>query len=216
MKKLIIANWKCNPTNLVEAKKLFNKVKKTKAVICPPFIYLPIFKYKFLCAQDCHYEQSGAYTGEVSPKMLKDLGCKYVIIGHSERRALGETEEIVEKKLRAALKAGLTPILCIGEKKGENAKRVINKQLKNKNLKGVIIAYEPVWAISTSGGGLCSPKRAKKMMDFIKKKVNNKIIYGGSVDSSDVKAYLDVGFDGVLVGGASLDAKEFVKLVKNA
>ena len=204
MKKLIIANWKSNPETLAQAKKLFNAVKKTNAVICPPFSYLSIFKYNFLCAQDC-----------LSPKRLKNLGVKYVIIGHSERRALGETEEIIEKKLRAALKAGLIPILCVGEKKGENAKKVINKQLK-KNLKGVIIAYEPVWAISTSGGGFCSPEKANQIRKFIKQKFNNKILYGGSVDSKDVKSYLNVGFDGVLVGGASLDAEEFKKIVKNA
>lgn len=213
MKKLIIANWKSNPTSEAEAKKLFNAVKKTKAIICPPFVYLSVFKYKLLCAQDCHWEESGAFTGGVSPERLKDLGVKYVIIGHSERRALGETEEIIEKKLRAALKAGLTPILCVGEKKRENAKKVINKQLK-KNLKGVIIAYEPVWAIGT--GNFCSPEKANQIRKFIKEKLNNKILYGGSVNSKIAKDYLKIGFDGLLVGGASLDAKEFKKIAKNA
>ena len=202
MKKLIIANWKSNPTSKAEAKKLFNAVKKTKAIICPPFPYLSVFKYNFLCAQDC-----------LSPKKLKDLGVKYVIIGHSERRALGETEEIVEKKLKAALKAGLIPILCVGEKKGENAKKVINKQLK-KNLKGVIIAYEPVWAIGT--GNFCSANKANKVREFIKEKLDNKILYGGSVNSKIAKDYLKIGFDGLLIGGASLDAEEFRKIAKNA
>lgn len=202
MKKLIIANWKSNPTSKAEAKKLFNAVKKTKAIICPPFPYLSVFKYNFLCAQDC-----------LSPKKLKDLGVKYVIIGHSERRALGETEEIIEKKLKAALKAGLIPILCVGEKKGENAKKVINKQLK-KNLKGVIIAYEPVWAIGT--GNFCSANKANKVREFIKEKLDNKILYGGSVNSKIAKDYLKIGFDGLLIGGASLDAEEFRKIAKNA
>jgi triosephosphate isomerase len=206
-KKIIVANWKMNPASADEAKRLFNAVKKTKAIICPPFVYLSIFKYEFLGAQDCHWEQSGAYTGEVSPKMLKDLGCKYVIIGHSERRALGETDEIIEKKLKAALNVGLKPILCIGEKKGEDFKKVINKQLKD--LKGIIIAYEPIWAISTSGGEFCSPERAKRALEYIRIKTNNLVIYGGSVNSKTVKRYLDVGFDGALPGAASLDAKEF-------
>jgi triosephosphate isomerase len=215
MKKIIIANWKSNPNSKTEAKKLFNAVKKTKAIICPPFSYLSLFKYKLLCAQDCHWKESGAYTGEVSPKRLKNLGVKYVIIGHSERRAMGETEEIIGEKLRAALKTNLIPILCVGEKKGENAKKIITKQLKE-NLKNTIIAYEPVWAISTSGGGFCSPEKADEIRKFIKQKVKNKIIYGGSVDSKIVKGYLDIGFDGVLVGGASLDAQEFKKIAKNA
>ena len=202
-----------NPETLIKAKRLFNAVKKTKAIICPPFPYLSVFKYNFLCAQDCHWEESGAFTGEVSPKRLKNLGVKYVIIGHSERRALGETEEIIEKKLKAALKAGLIPILCVGEKKGENAKKVINKQLK-KNLKGVIIAYEPVWAIGT--GNFCSANKANKVREFIKEKLDNKILYGGSVNSKIAKDYLKIGFDGLLVGGASLDAEEFRKIAKNA
>lgn len=200
--KLIVANWKSNPKSLAQAKKLFNAVKKTNAVICPPFPYLSVFKYNFLCAQDC-----------LSPKRLKNLGVKYVIIGHSERRALGETEEIIEKKLKAALKTGLIPILCVGEKKGENAKKVINKQLK-KNLKGVIIAYEPVWAIGT--GNFCSANKANKVREFIKEKLDNKILYGGSVNSKIAKDYLKIGFDGLLIGGASLDAEEFRKIAKNA
>lgn len=215
MKKIfIIANWKCNPKSLAEAKGLFDRVKRTNAIICPPFVYLSELSYDKLGAQDCFWEQAGAYTGEVSPKMLKSLGVKYVIIGHSERRAMGETEEIIEKKLRAALKANLIPILCIGEKKGENAKKVISRQLKNKNLKGAIIAYEPVWAIGT--GNFCKPQKAKQALDFIKQRINNKVLYGGSVNSKIAGDYIKVGFDGLLVGGASLDAKEFIKIVKNA
>jgi len=202
MNKIIVANWKSNPKTLAQAKKLFNGVKETKAVICPPFSYLSVFKYRFLCAQDYR-----------SPKRLKNLGVKYVIIGHSERRALGETEEIIEKKLRAALKDGLTPILCVGEKKGEDAEKVVNKQLK-KNLKGVIIAYEPVWAIGT--GNFCSANKANKVREFIKEKLDNKILYGGSVNSKIAKDYLKIGFDGLLIGGASLDVEEFRKIAKNA
>lgn len=223
MKKLIIGNWKMNPSSARQARKLFNKIKKTKAIICPPFIYLSIFNYKSLGAQDCHYEQLGAFTGEVSPRMLKDLGCDYVIIGHSERRKyFNETDEVINKKLKAALKAGLKPILCIGEKKGENPEIIIENQLakdlegiSEKDLKKIIIAYEPVWAISTSGGEICSPEQAKKMLNFIKQRFEGKIIYGGSVDSKIINSYLRVGYVGALVGNASLDAEEFIKIVKN-
>ncbi len=224
MKKLIIANWKCNPKTLAEAKRLFNNVKKTKAVICPPFVYLTEFNYKFLGAQNCHWEESGPYTGEVSPNMLKSLRCKYVIVGHSERRAyFHETDETINKKLKAALGAGLIPVLCIGEKKGEDANLVVENQLfhdlngiSEKDRDKIIIAYEPVWAISTSGGEICSAEYAKKMLDFIKQRFGGKIIYGGSVDSKIIKNYLEVGYQGALVGGASLKADEFIKTVKNA
>ncbi len=222
MKKIIVANWKCNPKTLTEAKKLFNAVQKTKAVICPPFVYLSEFDYKPLGAQNCLWEESGPYNGEISPKTLKDLGVKYVIIGHSERRSyFKETDEIINKKLKAALRAGLKPILCIGEKKGKNSKKVISIQLRKdlisisrKDLKKIIIAYEPVWAIGT--GNFCQPEKAKKAMLFIKKKINNKVLYGGSVNSKIAGNYTKVGFDGLLVGGASLDAKEFIEITKNA
>jgi triosephosphate isomerase len=221
MKKLIIANWKCNPKTLAEAKKLFNNVKKTKAVICPPFVYLTEFNYKFLGAQNCHWEESGPYTGEVSPNMLKSLRCKYVIVGHSERRAyFHETDETINKKLKAALGAGLIPVLCIGEKKGEDANFVVENQLfhdlngiSEKDRDKIIIAYEPVWAIGT--GDFCSKNKAKEALEFIKRKFNNKILYGGSVNSKITRDYTEVGFDGLLVGGASLDAKEFINIVKN-
>ena len=220
--KIIIANWKCNPSTLAEAKKLFDKVKKTKAIICPPFVYISELKSAGLGAQNCHYQQSGAWTGEVSPKMLKDLGVEYVIIGHSERRIhFKETDEMINKKLKAALKVGLIPVLCIGEKKGESAQKVIDSQLRKdleritkKNLRKIIIAYEPVWAIGT--GDFCPADKAKKTLQFIKTKLNNKILYGGSVNSKIAGNYTKVGFDGLLVGGASLNAEEFIKIVKNA
>jgi len=221
MKKLIVANWKMNPASLIGARKLFNSVKKTKAVICPPLVYLTEFNYKPLGAQNCHWQESGPYTGEVSPKMLKNLGVEYVIIGHSERRNyFKETDEMINKKVKAALKAGLKPILCIGEKKGENSEKVISNQLKQ-DLKGIsrkdlpkaIIAYEPVWAIGT--GDFCPADTAEKTRDFIRGKLNNKVLYGGSVNSKIANDYIKVGFDGLLVGGASLDAQEFIKIVKN-
>jgi len=220
--KIIIANWKCNPKTKKEAKDLFNKVKSTKAVICPPLIYLSLFNYAYLGAQNCHWQDSGAFTGEVSPKMLKDLGCKYVIIGHSERRIhFKETDEMINKKLKAALDASLIPILCIGEKKGESPEKIINQQLKEdlrgiakKDLKKIIIAYEPVWAIGT--GDFCPSAKAKKALKFIKSRIITKVLYGGSVNSKIAVDYTKIGFDGLLVGGASLNAKEFIKIAKNA
>jgi len=174
-----------------------------------------------LGAQDCFWENNGPYTGEISPAMLKNLRVVYVIIGHSERRVhLNETDEIINKKLKAALKVGLKPILCIGEKRGESAEKIINRQLREdlegiarKDLNKIIIAYEPVWAIGT--GNFCPPDKAKKALKFIKSKINNKILYGGSVNSKISKRYTQAGFDGLLVGGASLNAKEFIKIVKN-
>ena len=218
MRPLIVANWKCNPITLAKAKLLFNSVKKgiknvknVEVVICPPFIYIPyLLKPKTyhlnpkFGAQDCFWEEKGAYTGEVSPKMLKDLGVEYVIIGHSERRALGETNEMINKKIRAALKSGLKPILCI-DKISQ-----IKKDLKT----GVIVAYEPLFAIGT--GKVCSPEKAKKMKILIKKKVNCPALYGGSVNSQNAADYIEkAGFDGLLVGGASLDPKEFIQIIKN-
>ena len=237
MEKIIIANWKCNPVTSKEAMELFmgviNGIGKTKneVVICPPFLYLPRLAMLVnkktnieLGSQDCFWAEKGPFTGEVSPAILKDLKIKYVIIGHSERRInFSETDEMINKKLRAALDAGLIPILCIGEKKGENAEEIVGNQLgldtegiNENDLKKIIIAYEPVWAISTSGGEICSPEYAKKMLEFIKQRFNGKIIYGGSVDSKIINDYLGVGYGGALVGGASLKVDEFINTVRAA
>jgi len=240
MKKIIVANWKCNPITLKEAKFIFNSVRKglrnnknVEIVICPPFIYLPLLKPKTytlnpkLGAQDCFWEEKGAFTSQISPLMLKDLGCEYIIIGHSERRALGETDEMINKKLKAAIKAKLKPILCIGETEKERKKgktfQVLKNQIK-KALSGIssltvhrskfIFAYEPVWAIGT--GNPCRPEMAKEVLEFLKKKLKNiPILYGGSVSSKNAKDYIEVGFEGLLVGGASLNPKEFVKIIKS-
>jgi triosephosphate isomerase len=227
MKPLIIANWKMNPSSLVEAKKLFNAMKNLDVVICPPACYLDskirLSGTKFtLGAQNCHWEEKGAYTGEISPKTLKEMGVKYVIVGHSERRIhFQETDEMINKKLKAILKLGLVPILCIGEREGESAEAIVEKQLNDdlkqitdNDIKKIIVAYEPVWAISTSGGKICSPEYAKKMFNSIRQRFNGKIIYGGSVDSKIINNYLRVGFEGALVGGASIKVDEFIRTVK--
>jgi triosephosphate isomerase len=247
MQKLIIANWKMNPQSLNEAKKLFNSVKNwikrnsdilqnVRIIICPPFVYLSnIASSNFqhqtsnisLGAQDLFWEEKGAFTGEISPRMLKNFGVEYVIVGHSERRKiLGETDEMINKKLRAAIKAKLKPILCIGEKRREVGSRKyeeIRNQLK-KALKGIpnsffrlpdslIIAYEPVWAIGT--GNPCKPAEAKEVLLFLRKIFKLPILYGGSVNSKISKDYIRIGFDGLLVGGASLDSKEFIEIIKS-
>ena len=207
-------------TKFSQAKRLFNSVKNglkniknTEVVICPPFVYLPVLKIESKSpsftisfgGQSCFWEEKGAFTGEVSPTMLKDLGCDYVILGHSERRKyLKETDEMINKKIKAVLSLGLKPILCIANL----------TQLK-KSLRGiedkVIIAYEPVFAIGT--GKPCTIEKAKKMRNLIKYPV---VLYGGSVNSQNATDYIKMaGFQGLLVGGASLDSEEFIKLAKN-
>jgi len=230
MKLLIVANWKCNPTTLAEAKRLFNSVKKelkniknVEIVICPPFVYLPVLGasasakgYGGLASgsQDCFWEQSGAYTGEISPRMLKDLGCQYVITGHSERRKYqNETDLIINRKIKAALKEGLKVILCI-EMISQIRKDL--RGISEKDFKNLILAFEPVSAIGT--GRPYSVELAKRVNSSIQRIFEKNIpiiLYGGSVDSGNAKNYIkEAGFQGLLVGGASLDSKEFVGIIK--
>lgn len=240
MKTLIVANWKCNPKTFAEAKQLFNsikrgikKIKNVEVVICPPFIYLPqLLKAKSfslipkLGAQDCFW-QEGAFTGEISAKMLKNLGVNYVIVGHSERRKhFAESDRMINKKLKAALKAKLKSIFCIGEKEKERKagktffalKKQLKKGLKSIKkafFKNLIIAYEPVWAIGT--GKPCEIPDAKEVNLFLKKIFKNiPVLYGGSINSKIAKNYIkEANFDGLLVGGASLKAEEFIKIIKS-
>ena len=244
--KLIVANWKMNPLTLAEAeelldpiKKIIKDVKNAEVVICPPFIYLEqlskILNPKrftlnpILGAQDCFWEDHGAYTGEISPLMLKNLGVEYVIVGHSERRNyLGETDEMVARKVEAVIENGLTPVLCVGEtleqKKKGLAEKIIKEQLENcfRNSKfhnHIVIAYEPVWAIGT--GDDCPPEKALEMIKFIKDILksefgvqDSRLLYGGSVDSRDIADYLKYPeIEGALVGGASLKTEEFEKII---
>ena len=246
MTPLIVANWKMNPQNLAEAKRLFNSVKRdskntknVEVVICPPFVYLSLIK-QFnnltikLGAQDCFWMEKGAYTGEISPLMLKGLGCQYVIIGHSERRRLGEPDEIIKKKIKAALKVKLNPIFCIGETEEERKKGETQNILKSQIEKGlekipkrqipeIVIAYEPVWAIGS--GKPCDLDEAQTLGLLIRKIIahlfspiisqNLRILYGGSLGRKNARDYLkEAHFQGLLVGGASLDPKEFVQIVK--
>lgn len=233
VKPLIVANWKMNPPSQAEAKNLFDSVKrgiknikKAEVVICPPFIFLPILKTEG--AQDMFWEQKGAYTGEISPSMLKDFECKYVIIGHSERRKyFGETDEMINKKLKAALREKINPILCIGETKEEREQGMTESVLKRQLACGledisktrfpqIVFAYEPIWAIGT--GKACDVEEAQKMGLLIRKIIskNARVLYGGSVNSKNAGGYIkEAGLQGLLVGGASLDAKEFIKIIKS-
>jgi len=250
MKPLIVANWKMNPLNLAQAKRLFNSVKrglknikKAEVVICPPFVFISNFQNLSsnnlkLGAQNLFWEEIGAYTGEISGAMLKNIKCQYVIVGHSERRRyFGENEEMINKKLKAALELKLFPILCVGETQNEREKgeteSILKKQIegalkkisrqKIEKLK-LFIAYEPVWAIGT--GKPCDFEEAQKMGLVIKKiisKIYNSInfaqkipiLYGGSVNSRNGIGYIkEAGLQGLLVGGASLNAKEFVNLIR--
>lgn len=231
MKPLIVANWKMNPQNLGEAKKIFDGVNKgmkgikgAEVVICPPFVYLTSYNLKAenckLGGQDCFWEESGAFTGEISPGQLKNLGCQYVILGHSERRQhLKEDDEMMGKKIGAALSAGLTPILCIGEtaeeKDAGKTLEILRSQLQQ-HLEGLVIAYEPRWAIGT--GTPCDTGIAKEIYSALREtiKTDAPILYGGSVNSKNAAGYLkEAGMQGLLVGGASLDVKEFIDIIKN-
>lgn len=253
-KLLIVANWKMNPETLKEAKELFQiaqravrGVKGTEVVICPPFPYLTRFRLQVsgfmkLGAQNCFYEQNGAYTGEVSPSMLKDLGCAYVILGHSERRQyLGETNEIINKKVKAALKAGLKVILCIGENMRDSFDarghwtHELDPKVKDElvlaldgvqksKIGNLAVAYEPVWAIGT--GNAATPNDVLSAKIFIRKIIGDmfnrkiaetvRVLYGGSTDRKNAADFVKEGqADGLLVGGASLDAEEFIEMIKN-
>jgi len=241
-KPIIVANWKCNPVTTKEAEKLFVSVKKSvknikqaEVVVCPPFIFLSKLKGLTLGAQNCFWQDRGAYTGEISGAMLKNLGCNYIIIGHSERRKhFQETEEMINKKLKAVLLSDLNAIFCVGETQEEReedkTEQILHQQIVSglngvpfSKISNLIIAYEPVWAIGT--GNACDVEEAQKMALVIRKiisKIYNlgiskkiRILYGGSVNSKNGQSYLDEGgFQGLLVGGASLDSKEFIDLVR--
>ena len=245
MKALIAANWKMNK-GIKEAvsfvrdfKKLAKHAKNIDIAICPPFTLL--FELNELLknsgiklgAQNMHFDEKGAYTGEISPLMLKDAGCEYVILGHSERRQhFKETDDLINKKVKSALKNKLKPILCIGEtleqRESNETMRIIESQFKNclnnvdeKEMKNVIVAYEPVWAIGT--GKNATPKQAEEVHKFIRslllknynKKIsdNVRIIYGGSVKPENIKDLMKMkNINGALVGGASLDPKSFAQI----
>jgi triosephosphate isomerase len=241
---IIAANWKMN-TTVDEAAELvhrmlgdLDKIRGIEKVVCPPFISLvtvaEIIKGSSvkLGAQNMYFEDRGAYTGEISPPMLADL-CRFVIIGHSERRQyFGETGDIINKKVKAALGAGITPILCVGEKLEENeagkTAEVVNRQLDLAltdigNLDGAVIAYEPIWAIGS--GRSATSKQVCETIAIVRKKIaslfnmetagNVRILYGGSVTADNIAEFVSQPWiDGALVGGASLKAEQFISIVR--
>ncbi len=241
---LIAGNWKMNTTvgeavELVgEMRQGLDEVAGVEKVVCPPFISLAAVKKAIegssikLGAQNLYFEGKGAYTGEISPLMLADL-CEFVIIGHSERRQyFGETGEIVNKKVQAALRVKLKPILCIGERLEENeagrTEEVVAEQLRSSlsgidSLGGLVIAYEPVWAIGT--GRAATDGQANETIGFIRHSIAKlyngdiaqemRILYGGSVNAANAAEFINQAeIDGALVGGASLKASEFLSIVK--
>jgi len=241
---LIAGNWKMN-TTLSEAIALVNKMRPgleriagVEKVICPPFVSLAAIKRLIeggsikLGAQNMYFEEKGAYTGEISPLMLAEL-CEFVIVGHSERRQyFNETIEVVDKKVGAALEVGLKPILCIGETLEENeagkTEEVLTKQLSSPSARiyyagGLVLAYEPVWAIGT--GRAASGKQANDTIGFIRRHVSKqggkeiaqevRILYGGSVTAGNIAEFINQPeIDGALVGGASIRADEFLGIVR--
>ena len=233
-----IANWKMfgglNSLNsihkVVKFFKTFKKNKFIKIIYCPPSTLIRPMSKKLktthieVGAQNCHEQDTyGAFTGSINSMMLKNVGAKYVIIGHSENRQAGETNKLINLKIKNALKSGLKVIFCIGEtlqeKRKKITKKILNKQIKlglNKiKIKNkVIIAYEPIWSIGT--GLIPKSNELFKTIDFIKKKnKNNKVLYGGSVNpknTHDLKLINNI--DGYLIGGASQDPKKFIDIIK--
>lgn len=236
---LVAANWKMNGSREF-AEQFFAELDldgtAAEVAICPPFPYLSQVGGKLkgtavaLGAQNLSQEASGAFTGEVSAAMLLDFGVRYAIVGHSERRSLyGETSELVARKFIAAQSAGLTPILCVGESLEERdagrALDVIDAQLQavieaagDDAWRRAVIAYEPVWAIGT--GETATPEQAQQVHEFIRGRLGEtgvavQILYGGSVKSGNAESlFAQPDIDGALVGGASLDAKEFAQICR--
>jgi len=249
-KKIIAGNWKMN-NDLSESQNLITRLTSglsnlkinCDVIICPPYTSLSeantLIKNTAikLGAQNVYYEDNGAYTGEISPLMLKSVGCEYVIIGHSERRTIfKESNEMINKKIKKSLEHGLKVIFCIGETLEEREKNITNdvirkqvmeglQDISEKDISNMIIAYEPVWAIGT--GRNATPQQAQDVHLFIRKLIEDKysmssadnltIQYGGSVKPDNAKDLLSQpDIDGALVGGACLKAESFIEIIKAA
>ena len=252
---IIVLNWKMNPPDLNDALRIFDFVREeaknssATIVLCPPFIYLNAMSVKLsektknagkikIGAQNCFWETRGAYTGEVSPVMLHNMNCEYVILGHSERRInLYETDEMINKKIKAALNAGLKVIFCVGEHKRDENKNYLNflkNQIKSglsglspQDFKNIIVAYEPIWAISSVENSKAdNPEILPLILDLIKKTILSlfseeknfdiTILYGGSVNSANFKEFLKVDdLAGFLIGSASLNQNELKQILEN-
>jgi triosephosphate isomerase len=246
-KHILVANWKNHPDSLPKAALILKGLSKHAAVykkittfVAPPFAYFEtvskgIKSFAILGSQDIFFANEGTYTGAVTPDIFKSFGVKLSIIGHSERRALGETNEVASDKIKAALKAGITPLLCVGEIERNEAGdhfEFIREQLRL-SLEGVrrkddagklVIAYEPVWAIGKKAKEAMQPDDLSQMHIFILKVLTDifgresaeqiPILYGGSVDPSNARALLESGVSGFLVGRASLDPEAFFAIAE--
>ena len=243
-KPLIAANWKMNttpPEALAIIKQMLpelNSFARVETLICPPFISIVSVSELLrgskveLGAQNAYFEDKGAFTGEIAPLMLAGY-CKYVILGHSERRSLfGETSQIVNKKIKAVIKSGMKPILCVGESLSENesghTESIVNTQLQQSldglsGSAGLVVAYEPVWAIGT--GRAATAPQAESTIKMIRGVLSSifgrdtadaaRILYGGSANGSNITEFISQpDIDGALVGGASLKPAEFVSTIK--
>ena len=247
-KKLIVGNWKMNPQSSKDAEKLFKSISQeskkyadVSVAICAPAVFIPAIskvlqKKVAIGAQNVFYEMTGAYTGEVSAEMLKSFKTKFSLVGHSERRKMGETNEDCNKKIIALLKNGITPILCVGEKeRTEDISYLVfvYNQLKESLLNipkskitDVVIAYEPVWAIGKNAPRAATPEECKEMVLYIRKVIADmtdpktahsmRVMYGASVSPADAPGLLSSGVDGLLVGRDSLDAKKFASIIRSA
>lgn len=244
---IIAGNWKMNKINQ-EARELAQSIVQgfiagsplPEVVLCPPFTALEAVVGVIrgteieLGAQNAFWESQGAYTGEISPNMLLTVGCKYVILGHSERRKyFSESDQVVNKKIKAVIHAGLFPILCVGERLGEReegrTEAIVGKQVRRAlnglsqgELKSLVIAYEPIWAIGT--GKTATPQQAGEVHSFIRGLISDlydeelseklRILYGGSVKAENAgDLFNQPQIDGGLVGGASLQAESFLKII---
>ncbi|MEK9182614.1 MAG: triose-phosphate isomerase [Patescibacteria group bacterium] len=248
-RKIIIGNWKMNPRTGKEAGKWFasvaelvKRIKNTEVIICAPFVYLEklkkISRKIVLGAQDAFVGDVGPFTGEISPEMLYNIGVKYVILGHSERRAMGESSNEINKKIKSALASGLVPIVCIGERERDSNHeyfRIVKTQIyeclkgiSKDSVSKIIIAYEPVWSLSsTLNRRDATADDSREMAIFIRKTLSDisspdiasktRIIYGGSANERDAQDFLkNGGVDGLLPGKASLDPKKFSEIVRIA
>ncbi len=249
-KKIIIGNWKMAPKSLKEARAIFqnnrsaaSKMRNVQTVMCVPDVYLSELKKLVtghrcvLGAQDVSFEKDDAHTGEISTNQLKSVGAQYVIVGHSERRAIGEGDKLISKKVIAATKSGLTAVLCIGEKErddeGAYTKFVKTQllaslaQVTKKNMENLVIAYEPVWAIGKAAKHEANPEDVLEMSIFIKKVLTDKfgkkvttsvpILYGGSINQKNAAGFFIGGkINGLLVGRASLKPAVFTKILNIA
>jgi triosephosphate isomerase len=250
-KPFVAGNWKMN-TNSQTSVKLVEHIasgcaeaasQSVTVAVCPPFVYLQSVAKALsssniaVGAQDIYFEPDGAFTGEISASMLKDVGCSYCLCGHSERRhVIGESDELINKKVTAAISGGLLPILCVGElleeREASQTNDVVTRHVKEglaglsaEKVLAVTIAYEPVWAIGT--GLTATPEQAQEVHDFIRKLLGKmydektaeeiSILYGGSVKPSNAAELMGrKDIDGVLVGGASLKADDFLEIIQAA